>query len=82
MKIIDKSFNFSKVYEFNVEMACDGCSGAVKRVLGRLSGTQVSSIDIDMEKQKVYVTTTLPSENILAKIIKTGKACSFVGERS
>ncbi|RDD41399.1 Metal homeostasis factor ATX1 [Trichoplax sp. H2] len=69
-----------KVYEFNVEMACDGCSGAVKRVLGRLS--EVSSIDIDMEKQKVYVTTTLPSENILAKIIKTGKACSFVGERS
>lgn len=35
--------------------------------------TGVSSYDISLEKQEVIVTTTVPYDDILAKIKKTGK---------
>jgi len=35
--------------------------------------TGVSSYDISLEKQEVLVTTTVPYDDILAKIKKTGK---------
>lgn len=41
--------------------------------------TEVSKVDIDMEKQRVYVTSSLPSDQILALIQKTGKATSYIG---
>lgn len=34
-----------QIYEFNVEMTCGGCSGAVEKVLAKLGG---ESIDISM----------------------------------
>ena len=37
---------------FNVEMVCDGCSGAVDRILKKLD--YVEDIKIDMEGQKVF----------------------------
>ncbi|ORY64599.1 copper chaperone taha [Leucosporidium creatinivorum] len=58
-------------YKFNVVMTCSGCSGAVDRVLKKTEG--VSSYDISLEKQEVLVTTTVPYDDILAKIKKTGK---------
>ena len=41
--------------------------------------TEISKVEIDMEKQRVYVTSNLPSDEILAKIQKTGKATSYIG---
>ena len=35
-------------------MVCGGCSGACKRILGKLEG--VSNVDADLEAQKVTVT--------------------------
>ncbi|XP_076760755.1 antioxidant 1 copper chaperone [Xylocopa sonorina] len=67
----------SQVYEFNVEMTCEGCSNAVTNVLNKKEG--VNGIQIDLEGRKVFVTSALPSEEILQVIKKTGKACQFVG---
>lgn len=52
-------------------MACSGCSNAVNRALSRLEG--VEKIDISLEKQQVVVESTLPREEVLAAIKKTGK---------
>ncbi|XP_062513634.1 copper transport protein ATOX1-like [Corticium candelabrum] len=67
----------SQKHEFKVTMTCEGCSGAVTRVLKRLEG--VETIDIDMAKQTVHVQSTLPSDKLLETIKKTGKECSYVG---
>lgn len=66
-----------QVYEYNVEMTCEGCSNAVTNVLNKKEG--VTGVQIDLEGKKVFVTTTLPSEEVLQVIKKTGKPCQFVG---
>lgn len=90
-------------------MTCEGCSGAVNRVLGRLKGkkeleekkrnvlnlslddafnnnwqnyhtiSEVTKVDIDMEGQRVFIESTLSSEELLATLKKTGRECSYVG---
>ncbi|KAF2899516.1 hypothetical protein ILUMI_06651 [Ignelater luminosus] len=67
----------SKTYEFQVEMTCDGCCGAVQRVLGKCNG--VEKVDINLADQRVRVTTsTLSAEEILQVIQKTGKQCKYL----
>ena len=39
----DRVLFIAQVHEFNVTMTCEGCSGAVKRVLGKLEGSWSSS---------------------------------------
>ena len=39
----------------------------------------VKKVTFDMEKQKVYVETSMSGEDILAIIKKTGRECSYVG---
>jgi len=69
----------SQVYEFNVEMTCGGCSGAVERVLGKL-GDKVENVQIDLENKKVFVTSSqLNAAELLESIKKTGKTTSYVG---
>ncbi|GAA5937506.1 hypothetical protein JCM3775_001248 [Rhodotorula graminis] len=58
-------------YKFNVKMTCGGCSGAIERVLKKTEG--VSSYDVSLDTQQVIVKTTVPYDDILAKIKKTGK---------
>ncbi|KAF8609845.1 copper chaperone taha [Ceratobasidium sp. AG-I] len=58
-------------YKFNVAMSCSGCSGAVTRVLQKAQG--VSSFDVNLETQEVLVKGTIPYDDVLAKIKKTGK---------
>ena len=58
-----------------VEMACAGCSGAVKRVLDKTP--EVESYDISLETQKVVVRSSLTAEELLEKISKTGKATTL-----
>ncbi|XP_015108791.1 copper transport protein ATOX1 [Diachasma alloeum] len=70
----------TKIHEFSVEMTCEGCSGAVKRVLGNKAG--IEDVKIDLEGKKVFVTSSLPSEEILEYIKKTGKSTSFIGAKS
>nr|GMC61583.1 copper transport protein ATX1-like [Ipomoea batatas] len=56
-------------------MSCQGCVGAVKRVLGKMEG--VESFDIDMEEQKVTVKGNVQPDEVLQTVSKTGKKTSF-----
>lgn len=67
----------AQVYEFDVEMTCEGCSNAVTNVLNKKEG--VSNIQIDLPRKKVFVTSMLPSDEILQVIKKTGKPTQFIG---
>lgn len=66
-----------KVYEFNVEMMCEGCANAVTNVLNKKEG--VNDVQIDLQENRVFVTSILPSDEILQIIKKSGKACKFLG---
>ncbi|KAG5898620.1 hypothetical protein JTB14_020996 [Gonioctena quinquepunctata] len=68
----------AKVHEYKVTMTCEGCSGAVERVLGKLKDKGVEDININLENQSVKVKTTLSAEEILEIIKKTGKETIFV----
>ncbi|KAL3834089.1 hypothetical protein ACJIZ3_008825 [Penstemon smallii] len=65
----------SQIVELKVGMSCQGCVGAVKRVLGKMEG--VESFDIDIEKQKVTVKGNVQPEAVFQTVSKTGKATSF-----
>lgn len=67
----------SQVYEFNVEMTCEGCASSVTNVLNKKEG--INGVQIELEEKKVFVTSTLPSEEVLQVIKKTGKPCQFLG---
>ncbi|XP_050038942.1 copper transport protein ATOX1 [Dermacentor andersoni] len=69
----------SQVHEFHVEMTCEGCSGAVQRVLGKLADQGVNKVDIDLKEQRVFVDSTLSCEQLLEVLKKAGKTCSYVG---
>ncbi|XP_043813982.1 copper transport protein ATX1 isoform X1 [Manihot esculenta] len=56
-------------------MSCQGCVGAVKRVLGKMEG--VESYDINLEEQKVTVKGNVQPEAVLQTVSKTGKKTSF-----
>ncbi|XP_071847695.1 copper transport protein ATOX1-like [Apostichopus japonicus] len=68
----------TKTYEFSVEMTCEGCSGAVDRILKRADG--IASFDIDLPGKKVIVKTDLSSDQVLELLKKSGKSTAFVGE--
>ncbi|XP_042492860.1 copper transport protein ATX1-like [Macadamia integrifolia] len=58
-----------------VGMSCQGCSGAVKRVLEKMEG--VESFDIDMKEQKVTVKGNVEPDAVFQTVSKTGKKTSF-----
>lgn len=70
---------YSQTHVFNVEMTCEGCSGAVERVLNRLKGQGVENVLISLPDQKVSVTSTLSADQLLEVIKKTGKKTTYVG---
>ncbi|KAL5231036.1 hypothetical protein ABZP36_029812 [Zizania latifolia] len=58
-----------------VGMSCEGCVGAVKRVLGKMEG--VESFDVDIKEQKVTVKGNVTPDAVLKTVSKTGKKTSF-----
>ncbi|CAD5234449.1 unnamed protein product [Bursaphelenchus xylophilus] len=62
----------SQTYNFKVEMTCEGCANAARRVLGKL-GDKVQDIKIDVGAKTVSVTTTTTKEEIQTALEKTGK---------
>ncbi|GAA5999479.1 hypothetical protein JCM5350_006657 [Sporobolomyces pararoseus] len=59
-------------YKFNVKMTCEGCSGAIDRVLKKTDG--INSYEVSLDTQEVIVRTReISYEDVLAKIKKTGK---------
>ncbi|KAH7845196.1 hypothetical protein Vadar_007981 [Vaccinium darrowii] len=65
----------SQTVVLKVGMSCQGCVGAVKRVLGKMDG--VESFDINMEEQKVTVIGNVQPEAVLQTVSKTGKKTAF-----
>jgi len=64
----------ANTYEFDVQMTCNGCSGAVTRVLTKAKEQNViSSFAVNLDKQEVRVTGDAEYETVLAIITKTGK---------
>ncbi|KAJ7529640.1 hypothetical protein O6H91_15G059800 [Diphasiastrum complanatum] len=61
--------------ELKVAMTCEGCVGAVKRVLTKMNG--VESYTVDLKEQKVTVIGDVKPEEVLEKVAKTGKATSY-----
>lgn len=53
-------------------MTCEGCSGAVKRILGKIEG--VSAVETDVQAKRVVVTGTAAPEAMLAALKKWGDA--------
>ncbi|RWW32251.1 hypothetical protein BHE74_00024321 [Ensete ventricosum] len=56
-------------------MSCEGCVGAVKRVLTKMEG--VESFDVDLKEQKVTVRGNVKPEAVLQTVSKTGKKTSL-----
>ncbi|TFK29970.1 hypothetical protein FA15DRAFT_651534 [Coprinopsis marcescibilis] len=71
-----------QTYKFDVKMTCGGCSGAVTRVLEKAKADGVSSFDVSLEKQEVIVKGSLPYDDVLARIKKTGKEVWISGPKS
>ncbi|XP_054822710.1 copper transport protein ATX1-like [Prosopis cineraria] len=65
----------SQTTVLKVAMSCEGCVGAVKRVLGKLEG--VETYDIDLKEQKVTVKGNVPADTVLRTVSKTGKKTAF-----
>ncbi|KAA8539157.1 hypothetical protein F0562_025849 [Nyssa sinensis] len=65
----------SQTVVLKVGMSCQGCVGAVKRVLGKMEG--VESFDIDIKEQKVTVKGNVQPEAVLQTVSKTGKKTAF-----
>ncbi|CDY14145.1 BnaC02g02620D [Brassica napus] len=69
--------DMSQTVVLKVAMPCEGCVGAVKRVLGKMQG--VESFDVDLKEQKVTVKGNVEPEAVLQTVSKTGKKTSFWG---
>ncbi|XP_074587117.1 copper transport protein ATX1-like [Curcuma longa] len=65
----------SQTVVLKVGMSCEGCVGAVKRVLTKMEG--VESFDVDLKEQKVTVKGDVKPEAVLQTVSKTGKKTSF-----
>ncbi|XP_046524658.1 copper transport protein ATOX1 [Equus quagga] len=65
-------------HEFSVDMACEGCSNAVTRVLNKLGGVQ---FDIDLPNKKVCIDSEHSVDTLLETLGKTGKAVSYLGPK-
>ena len=52
-------------------MTCEGCVGAVKRIIAKMDGVTESSVDL--ASQKVTVTGNVDEADVLARISKCGK---------
>ncbi|KAL5540347.1 hypothetical protein UlMin_043016 [Ulmus minor] len=65
----------SQTVVLKVGMSCQGCVGAVKRVLGKMEG--VETYDIDLEQQKVTVKGNVQPEAVLQTVSKTGKKTAY-----
>ncbi|XLS81703.1 hypothetical protein HN51_047534 [Arachis hypogaea] len=65
----------SQTVVLKVGMSCQGCVGAVNRVLGKMEG--VESFDINLKEQKVTVKGNVQPEVVLQTVAKTGKKTAF-----
>ena len=61
-----------------MEMTCEGCANAAKKVLGK-QGDKVSEVVTDVGTKTVKVTSSMSSDEVLEVLKKTGIEVSFKG---
>ncbi|NP_001243562.1 copper transport protein ATOX1 [Danio rerio] len=64
-------------HEFFVDMTCEGCSGAVTRVLNKLD----VKFDIDLPNKKVFIESDKNTDVLLETLKKTGKTVTYIGTK-
>uniref|UniRef100_W5N135 Copper transport protein ATOX1 n=1 Tax=Lepisosteus oculatus TaxID=7918 RepID=W5N135_LEPOC len=64
-------------HEFFVDMTCEGCSGAVTRVLNKLG----VKFDIDLPNKKVFIESEQSVEVLIETLKKTGKTVTYIGPK-
>ncbi|XP_048885650.1 copper transport protein ATOX1 [Brienomyrus brachyistius] len=64
-------------HEFFVDMTCEGCSGAVTRVLNKLD----VKFDIDLPNKKVFIESDKDADQLLETLKKTGKTVTYIGSK-
>ncbi|XP_004489516.1 copper transport protein ATX1-like [Cicer arietinum] len=65
----------SETVVLKVKMSCQGCAGAVNRVLEKMEG--VESFDIDLKEQKVTVKGNVKPQEVFETVSKSGKKTEF-----
>ena len=65
----------AKTTELKVDMMCEGCVGAVKRILGKMEG--VESFDVTLDTKKVTVTGSIEPSAVIEKLNKAGKSTAL-----
>lgn len=67
----------SQTLKFNMDMTCDGCTSAAKRVLK--NAENIENVEASYETKTVLVTTTQTADYVLEFLKKTGKTVTYVG---
>ncbi|XP_004489514.1 heavy metal-associated isoprenylated plant protein 30-like [Cicer arietinum] len=65
----------SETVVLKVKMSCQGCAGAVNRVLAKMEG--VESFGIDLKEQKVTVKGNVKPQEVYETVSKSGKKTEF-----
>nr|XP_043896370.1 copper transport protein ATOX1 [Solea senegalensis] len=65
-------------YEFQVEMTCEGCSGAISRILSKQEGVK---FEIDLPKKLVWIESDKDSDFLLEVLKKSGKKVTYNGTK-
>lgn len=74
----------SKTYEFKVGMTCDGCKGAITRILGKVEGVQVVTCDVDSKQLLVKSANghQVVADSLAKWSAAAGKSVEYVGEKA
>ncbi|XP_076810250.1 copper transport protein ATOX1-like isoform X2 [Clavelina lepadiformis] len=59
-------------------MTCEGCSGAVTRILTKKLGAD-ANFNVDLAAQKVTITSDLSQDELTEMLKKSGKAVTYIG---
>ncbi|XP_061896013.1 copper transport protein ATOX1 isoform X2 [Entelurus aequoreus] len=65
-------------HEFAVAMTCEGCSGAVSRVLSKLADVK---FEIDLPKQLVWIESDKDVDVLMDTLKKCGKEVKYNGTK-
>lgn len=69
----------STKHEFQVEMTCGGCSGAVTRILTKNLTGPNDKFEVKLEDKKVFIESDLPQSALEELLKKSGKEVKYIG---
>lgn len=65
-------------HEFEVEMTCEGCSGAVTRILNKLENVK---FEIDLPNKMVWIESDKDVDFLMQTLQKCGKKVTYKGTK-